>query len=99
MDRLSSDSFARVDHWISQNQSTASEKLSRKEQLLQLPAALSKLSEPQREAIVLFHIQGLKLADVAIRLNRSESAVGGLLYRGLKQLRQHLNQDNDSEIE
>ena len=45
-----------------------------------------ELPEAQREVIVLHHLQGLKLAEVAAEIGRSESAVAGLLFRGLKNL-------------
>ena len=53
--------------------------------------ALDALPIAQREAIVLHHLQGLKLAEVASELGRSESAIAGLLFRGLNKLYQLLN--------
>ena len=48
--------------------------------------ALTELPEAQREVIVLYHLQGQKLADVAAEIDRSEAAVAGLLFRGLRTL-------------
>lgn len=79
-------SFRRIDALVTDPTSSPSQYAARNEQLLRLPIALDKLPEAQRQAIVLHHLQGLKLAETAERLGRSESAVGGLLHRGLKQL-------------
>ncbi len=38
----------------------------------------------------LHHLQGLPLAEVAAQLKRTKGATAALLYRGLKQLRQLL---------
>jgi RNA polymerase sigma-70 factor (ECF subfamily) len=62
------------------------------EQLLRLPEALDSLSNLQREAIVLHHLQGLRLTETAQRMGKSESAVCGLLHRGLKRLHEMLGE-------
>ena len=63
---------------------------SQNEQLLRLAAALARIPDAQREAVVLHHLQEWPLAEVAEQLGRSESAVAGLLHRGLKSLRRML---------
>lgn len=45
------------------------------------------LTDDQRQAVVLHHLQGLSAADIAAQLGRTEVAVAGLLRRGLKKLR------------
>ena len=71
----------------------------RNEQLAQLAEALAKLSPSQRDAVEAIYIQGQSLADVAEQMDRSPSAVGGLIHRGLKQLRQLLqNTDGFSQL-
>jgi len=57
------------------------------EELLRLAAALERLPEAQRDAIVLHHLQGCSLAETAEGLHRTEAAVAGLLHRGLRKLR------------
>ena len=79
------DSFRRVDALIAPT-ATPSQRATANEQLLRLPWALEQLSPPQRDAIVLHHLQGLKLSETSERMGKSESAVCGLLYRGLKRL-------------
>lgn len=78
--------FSRTHDWLAAAQSSPSQKAIRQEDLLRLSEALTELPEAQREVIVLHHLQGLKLAEVAAEIGRSESAVAGLLFRGLKSL-------------
>lgn len=47
-----------------------------------LRLALERLSPDQREVLVLRHIAGLTPPEIASRLQKSESAVNGLHYRG-----------------
>jgi len=81
------DSFCRVHEWLAAEQSSASQKMMRDEQLLLVSTAVSSLTEDQREAIVLHYLQGYTLKQLAEQLERSESAVAGLLHRGLRNLR------------
>lgn len=54
---------------------------------LRLADSLAQLPEPQREAIMLHHLQGRPLAEVAHAMDRTAAAVAGLLHRGLKAMR------------
>lgn len=81
------DSFCRVHDWLASEQSSASQKLMRDEQLLALASAVTSLSDDQREAVILHHLQGFTLKQLSEQLGRSESAVAGLLHRGLRNLR------------
>ena len=67
-------------------QSSPSQKAAKQEDVLRLSVVISKLPEAQREAIVLHHLQGLSLVEVAKQIGKSEAAVAGLLFRGLKKL-------------
>jgi RNA polymerase sigma-70 factor (ECF subfamily) len=53
-------------------------------------AALDRLPEAQRAAIVLQTWQGWSLGDIAVHMGRTTDAVAGLLKRGLRQLREDL---------
>ena len=86
------DSISRADAWLVAVQSSPSRRVSKQEDLLRLSEALDALPIAQREAIVLHHLQGLKLAEVANELGRSESAIAGLLFRGLNKLHQLLSE-------
>jgi RNA polymerase sigma-70 factor (ECF subfamily) len=62
----------------------------REEQKGHLAEALARLCSEQRRAVELRYLQGLSLAEVGLRMGRSQEAVVGLLYRGLKSLRRLL---------
>ncbi len=53
----------------------------------QLVAALLKLLEEERTAIVLKHLHQWTVSEIADHLQRTEAAVAGLLRRGLSKLR------------
>ncbi len=86
------ESMTRAQAWLVAVQSSPSQRASKEEDLLRLSSALDTLPIAQREAIVLHHMQGLKLAEVAQELGRSESAIAGLLFRGLNKLHQLLSE-------
>lgn len=84
------DSSARLDAWLAADQSSPSQQADRHEQSLRLSEALMNLPEAQREALVLHYFQGWTVAEISGQLERSTTAVVGLLHRGLKQLRTRL---------
>ncbi len=61
--------------------------LRRRERFDRLEIALAALNTEQREAVWLSRIEGLRIAQVAARMNRSSAAVKMLLSRALKQLK------------
>lgn len=79
-------SFSRTHEWLAAVQSSPSQRAAKQEDVLRLSEVISKLPEAQREAVVLHHLQGQSLADVAKQIGKSEAAVAGLLFRGLKTL-------------
>ncbi len=83
-------SSARLEAWLALSESSPAEKAVREEELLHLANALAGLPEEQRRAVELHHLLGYPLEDIARTIGRSESAVGGLLRRGLKKLRESL---------
>ncbi|AMV25721.1 RNA polymerase sigma factor SigM [Gemmata sp. SH-PL17] len=58
----------------------------RKEELLCLAAALDRLPEAERDAVIAHYILELPLAETATRLGRTTRGVGGLLFRGKRRL-------------
>lgn len=80
----------RLQAWLDDGQSSPSRHAQRQEQALQLSAALAKLPDAQREALVLRHFRDRSLAQIAQDLGRSHAAVAGLIKRGLQQLRTEL---------
>jgi RNA polymerase sigma-70 factor (ECF subfamily) len=87
------ESAARVETWLAADHSSPSQRAERCEQLLRLAAALEGLPEDQRTAVELHHLQGMSLAETGGRMGRSKEAVAGLLFRGLKRLRDLLGAD------
>jgi RNA polymerase sigma-70 factor (ECF subfamily) len=90
------ESSTRLSARLAADQSSPSQCAMREEQLLHLAQALAQLPPDQRQAVELHHFQGLTLADTGERLGRSQEAVVGLLYRGLKKLRQLLDDSRAS---
>lgn len=92
-ERRIQNSALRVESWLQDERSSPHQRSVRNEQLEKLAEALSKLPDSQRQAIELFYLQGCSLREVSQLMNRSVSAVAGLLHRGLKQLRAILERD------
>jgi RNA polymerase sigma-70 factor (ECF subfamily) len=86
------DSSARLEAWLIAEQSSPSEQAERNEQLFHVVQNLAALPELQREALLLRHCQGWPLERISEHLGRSRAAVASLLRRGLKQLREHLQE-------
>jgi RNA polymerase sigma-70 factor, ECF subfamily len=84
------DSFSRAERSLIADQTSPSRRLVKFEDVLALADGLSRLPERQREAVMLHHLQGWPIADLAGHLGCTEGAVGALLHRGLKQLRGRL---------
>src|SRR6185436_2242803 len=87
LDAAVADSSARLDAWLDDQQSSPSQKAERNEHLLRLADALAALPPPQQEAVVLHHLHGLAVSEIAQQLDRTPAAVAGLLKRGLRTLR------------
>jgi RNA polymerase sigma-70 factor (ECF subfamily) len=85
------ESSARLAGWLAAEQSSPSQRAAREEELLVLAEALAQIPEDQRLAVEMKHLQGCPVAVIAEAMGRSEAAVGGLLRRGLKRLRELLH--------
>lgn len=85
-------SSARIESWLAADASTPSGIVSKHEELARLAAALARLPDDQRLAIELKHLKGCTVAEVSRQMQRSETAVGGLLRRGVKRLRELMDE-------
>ena len=92
LDAALEESSSRLEALLAADQSTPSALADRNEQFTRLAAALDQLPPPQREAVTLHHLQGVSLADLARRLDRTEASVAGLLRRVVKRLRELLRE-------
>jgi RNA polymerase sigma-70 factor (ECF subfamily) len=82
------DSAPRLDAWLAADQSSPSQKAVRHEEVQKLARALAQLPLDQRIAVELKHLQGWSLEEIGRNMGRSTTAVGGLLRRGLRKLRE-----------
>jgi RNA polymerase sigma-70 factor (ECF subfamily) len=82
------DSSVRLANWLAAGTPTPSGQAVREEELLRLASALAALHPEQRLAVEMKHLQGHSVAEIATALQRTETAVGGLLRRGLHRLRE-----------
>jgi RNA polymerase sigma-70 factor (ECF subfamily) len=89
-------SSSRLEGWLADKGSSPMEQAIRHEQLLHLATALAQLPLDQQKAVELHHLRGQTLSEVAKEMQRSKEAVAGLLFRGIKKLRQLLA-ENPSE--
>ncbi len=78
---------------VDQQADSPSQRLKLDEKSLRLTMAIESLPEDQREAVRLRHLEGLSLAEMSERLNRTERAVAALLNRGISNLRSRLRDD------
>jgi RNA polymerase sigma-70 factor (ECF subfamily) len=90
LDAAIEESSSRLEAWLQADQSTPSQHALGQEQLLRLAEALAQLPQEQRLAVELHHLQGYSLAEVGQHLGRSKEAVAGLLFRGIRKLREWL---------
>jgi RNA polymerase sigma-70 factor (ECF subfamily) len=90
-------SSSRLECLFAADQTSPSQRAVRCEELLRLAAALTRLPEEQRQVVELHHLKGLTVAEVAEQMGRTRAAVVGLLFRGLKKLRQLLREGGEGE--
>ncbi|WP_147868013.1 sigma-70 family RNA polymerase sigma factor [Stieleria maiorica] len=91
IDQQLQESAIRIVGELPAEQTSPSQFLIRQERAEQLADAMATLLEDEYTAVMLKHVHGWKVADIATHIDRSSEAVAGLLRRGLKKLRVKLN--------
>jgi RNA polymerase sigma-70 factor (ECF subfamily) len=81
--------------WLADEHPTPGEQAQRREQLVRLADGLALLSDDQRTAVELHHLENHSVVEVGRRMGRSAGSVAGLLHRGLKALRAHLGESDN----
>jgi RNA polymerase sigma-70 factor (ECF subfamily) len=79
-----------IDRGLIAEQSTPSQRASRREQAVLLADALDRLPADYREVIILRHLEGLTFPEVAERMGRTLNSVEKLWVRALPRLRRAL---------
>jgi RNA polymerase sigma-70 factor (ECF subfamily) len=90
-------SSARLEGLLVADQSSPSERATRGEELLRLSSALACLPPDERKVVELHHLKDMPVAEVAALMGRTRPAVAGLLFRGLKRLRELLQEQGGTE--
>jgi RNA polymerase sigma-70 factor (ECF subfamily) len=85
-------SSACLEALLSDNGNSPELEAQRNEQILQMAAALDSLALDQRTALEHRYFDQLPVAEIAGIMQRTESSVTNLLYKGLRALRSELNQ-------
>lgn len=83
-------SSARLEVLLASGEPDPGEGALRAERLAELAGALARLPDDQRTAVELRYLRGMSVPDVAGAMGRTTVSVTGLLYRGMKELRQRM---------
>jgi RNA polymerase sigma-70 factor (ECF subfamily) len=92
LERGLEESAARLEALVEGSTDSPGQQTVRHEELLQLSEAMDGLPEDQRKAIELKHLHGWSVEKIAKQMGRGKTAVGGLLRRGLRKLRDTLKE-------
>ncbi len=90
LDQALEESSARLAAFVADQQLSPEQSAAREEQMLRLAAALGRLPPDQRFVLEMKHLRGCSVSEICELTGRSKSSVVGLLFRGLKKMREHL---------
>jgi RNA polymerase sigma-70 factor (ECF subfamily) len=76
------ESSVRVENLVPGKDPSPSAQADRHEFLFRLAGAIDQLSDRQRDAVILKHLHGLKVAEIAQQMEIEPKVVSNLLYRG-----------------
>ncbi len=86
------ESSMRLERWLTCNDLTPRRIVLKQERLLRVVDALGELPESQRLALELRYLDGHNIEQICERMHRTPASVGGLLQRGLANLRQAIDE-------
>jgi RNA polymerase sigma-70 factor (ECF subfamily) len=89
-------SSSRLECLLAADETSPSQRAIHCEELLRLAHAMNCLPPDQRLVIELHHLKGLQVAEVAKLMDRTHRSVVGLLFRGLKKLRELLQEKGEA---
>lgn len=92
MEQKLAQSSMRLEGLLAGDGPTPSQNVALGENVLKVADAVERLPDAQAEAIRLHYLEGMKLSEVAEKLDKSTGAVAGLLHRGMKTLRTQLGE-------
>jgi RNA polymerase sigma-70 factor (ECF subfamily) len=81
------ESSARLEALLAADEPTPGQQAVHNEMLIKLSRAIANLPDDQRVAVEMKHLRGQSVAEIAEEMRKSRAAVVGLLFRGLKRLR------------
>lgn len=91
--RLADQSSAQLAAVCAADQTSPSQIAIRAEEMLRVATALQELPDEQRAALVAYYWRGRTLAEISEELGKSRGAIAGLIYRGVKRLKQRMPHD------
>jgi RNA polymerase sigma factor (sigma-70 family) len=86
IDDVFAESSARWDKVLGTDDGRPDHEAERREFLVRLTTAMELLSADRRDAVLVVHLMGVKVAEAAEQLGRTEKAVSHLVRRGLEDL-------------
>jgi len=85
-------SSVQLENFLADDRTSPSQRAVHNEQVQRLADAMTLLLDDEKAAILLKHFQAWSLSQIGKHLGRSNDAVAGLLKRGLKKLRFHMQE-------
>ncbi len=89
------DSSARLDKLLCREGESAGEQAERRERLARLDGALEQLPPDWREVVELKYLHGQSVPEIATATDRTKDAVAGLLHRGVRRLRELMDEPDE----
>lgn len=86
------ESSAKLERFLATDTASPEQHVLREEELLRLAGGLAQLPEEQRTALEMKHLRGFSVQAIAQEMGRTKTAIGGLLRRGMKRLREILHE-------